>query len=433
MKRSGGARLAAVRALADVLDEHRFLGDSPALDGGDPRERAQARHWAYGVLRWYTALDWLAGQLLSRPLRRKDRDIRRLVLLGLFQLWQDRTAEHAAIHETAECARRLGKPWAVGLINAVLRRFQREKDDWLQRLEASDQRWAHPSWLLRRLQAEWPNDWEAIVTANNQQPPLWLRHNRQGPPLEDVITGLEAAGFAVVRHPHLPDALRVEPAAPVQDLPGFTAGHLSVQDPAAQFAAGLLDVQDGMRVLDACAAPGGKTAHLLERHPNLVLTALDLQPGRLEQVRENLDRLRLRCTLLAADAAVPDAWWDGEAFDRILLDAPCSASGVIRRHPEIRHLRDAGQIGSAVELQARLLQRLWPLLAPGGILVYATCSVFKDENSHQIRGFLAETRDAEELPPAVDWGRAEPHGRQILPGEADMDGFYYAVLRKRGA
>jgi 16S rRNA (cytosine967-C5)-methyltransferase len=429
----GRARLAAVRALAGVLDERRFLADGPAFaDLVDERERAQALHFAYGVLRWLVALEWLAQGLLSRPLRRKDRDVQRLLLLGLFQLWQDRTPDHAAIHETAECARSLGKPWAVGLVNAVLRRFQREREEWLDRLDGQPARWAHPQWLLDRICSDWPEDWEAVAAANNRPPPLWLRLNRRAAAPEDVVRRLAKHGFEVSQHAHARDALRVEPAAPVKALPGFAEGHLSVQDPAAQLAADLLQLQPGLDVLDACAAPGGKTAHLLEREPDVRLTAVDLQPQRLDLLRENLRRLRLgECRLVTGDATAPQDWWDGVCFQRILLDAPCSASGVIRRHPEIRHLRQAGQVDAARALQRRLLAQLWPLLDPGGILVYATCSVFRDENSHQIKHFLAGRPDAEDVPPEADWGRAEAHGRQILPGEDDMDGFYYAVLRKR--
>lgn len=431
--RLNGARMAAVRMLGEVLDDHRFLGEGPALDLGDARDASQARHLAYGTLRWRVALEWLADRLLDKPLREKDRDVHRLLLLGLFQLWQDRTPDHAAIHETAEGARHLGKPWAVGLINAVLRRFQRERDDWLARLAEAPERWAHPDWLLERIRHDWPDDWQAVATANNAAPPLWLRHNRRAAPRERVVQALGEAGFEVTAHPHAPDALRVEPAATVSALPGFAEGHLSVQDPAAQLAAGLLDLTPGLAVLDACAAPGGKTAHLLEREPGIRLTALDLQAARLQRLRETLERLRLDCTVVTGDAGSPEDWWDGTPFQRILLDAPCSASGVIRRHPEIRHLRSGEQVDAAVALQGRLLRALWPLLDPGGILVYATCSIFRDENSHQISNFLADNADADAFGPVAEWGRAEATGRQILPGSDDMDGFYYATLRKAGA
>ncbi|HLF31564.1 MAG TPA: 16S rRNA (cytosine(967)-C(5))-methyltransferase RsmB [Xanthomonadales bacterium] len=421
----------AIAALADVLDHGLTLAESPSLqDSAKGRDLSMARHLAYGVLRWLTALDWLATQLLARPIKPRDRDVQRLVLLGLYQLWQDQTPPHAAIHETAECARRLDKPWAVGLVNAVLRRFQREREVLLGRLSEQEQQHAHPLWMLHRIQHDWPEHWPGIVQSNNQQAPLWLRLNCNGPPRDSVIRRLEDQGFVVHGHPAVADAVRIAPAAPVTALAGFLMGHFSLQDPAAQLAAGLLDAQSGMRVLDACAAPGGKTCHLLERTPGLDVTALDVNSHRLDLVRQNLERLKLACTLLAADAAEPQSWWDGVPFQRILLDAPCSATGVIRRHPEIKHLRQAGQVDEAVRLQQKLLHRLWPLLDVGGILVYATCSVFADENSHQINGFLNGHANAGEPEREIDWGRRQSAGWQILPGDQDMDGFYYAVLRK---
>jgi 16S rRNA (cytosine967-C5)-methyltransferase len=433
MTAAGNPRQLAVAALSDVLDRGMNLSDSPALqDGVGSRDLAMGRHLAYGVLRWLTALDWLALQMLNRPFKRRDSDVHRLVLIGLCQLWQDGTPPHAAIHETAECARLLGKPWAVGVVNAVLRRFQRESASWLGRLSEREERYAHPHWLLRKLQQDWPLDWQQLVTANNQQAPMWLRVNRLGPGKAAVAQALREQGFEVGEHPFAADALRITPAAQVKALAGFDAGHFSVQDPAAQLAADLLDVAPGMRVLDACAAPGGKTCHLLERQPEACLTAVDQNAGRVSLVRESLERLRLQCELVTADAAQPASWWHGAPFQRILLDAPCTATGVIRRHPEIKHLRQEEQVSAAVRTQQRLLHQLWPLLEPGGILVYATCSVFPDENSHQIRNFLGREKRAEELPADVAWGHAQQHGRQIFPGDQDMDGFYYAVVRKIG-
>jgi 16S rRNA (cytosine967-C5)-methyltransferase len=432
--RGRGARLGAVTLLAAVLD--RGLNLSEAGTDGLPeaaRDQAFARHLAYGVLRWLGALEWLAGALLERPLKPRDRDVHRLLLVGLFQLWQDQAAAHAAIHEAAEGARQLGKPWAVGVINAVLRRFQRERDAWLARLARCDERFAHPPWLLDRLRQDWPADWEAIAAANNQPAPLWLRL-RRGADREALQQRFVRGGFSCATHPDVPGALAVTPAVAAEDIPGFREGQVSVQDPAAQLAAGLLQLAPGLRVLDACAAPGGKACHILELCPEVELTALDRSPERLERVRENLDRLGLAAgpglRLLAADALEPDGWWDGKGFQRILLDAPCSATGVIRRHPEIKWLRSPQQVGEAVRLQARLLDRLWSQLEPGGILLYATCSVLNDENSRQVEQFLARHADATGTPMNARWGRELGQGRQILPGDRDMDGFFYALLRK---
>jgi 16S rRNA (cytosine967-C5)-methyltransferase len=437
IRRAGdNARLAALQILSGVLDRGFNLSDaadSPAAESlpADLRDRAFALHLAYGVLRWLSALEWIADQLLQRPLKRKDGDIRRLILVGLFQLWHDSRGAHAAVHESAECARLLGKEWAVGLINAVLRRFQREREEWLSRVEQSDAGLAHPGWLLDRLREDWPEEWPAIVRANNEAAPLWLRLRRDRD-AGAVRLGLEERGFTVEDHAVVPTAARLTPAAAVDRIPGFAEGMASVQDPAAQLAAGLLDLQAGLRVLDACAAPGGKTGHILETAPHVTLTALDRNPQRLEQVAGNLDRLGFRdhpgLSLLTADATDPDAWWDGEPYQRILLDVPCTATGIIRRHPEIKWLRTPEQLTEAVAIQALLLERLWPLLDTGGILLYATCSVLKDENCRQIDHFRQQHPDAEVSALDVPWGRPSGAGRQILPGELEMDGFYYARL-----
>lgn len=431
---SGNPRLAALELLAFVLDSGGSLADAGGPGGpADPRDRALARRLAFGVLRWLSALDWLASRLLRKPLKNRDRDVHRLVLLGLWQLWKGETASHAAINETAGAARALGKPWAVAVVNAVLRRFQRERERWLAALDETPERFAHPPWLLEWLKSDWPADWEKIAEANNRPGPLWLRLNpRFG--REETLRGLEQAGLEATVHPLIADAIRIRPPVPVEALPGFVEGRLSVQDPAAQLAARLLDVGDRHRVLDACAAPGGKTGHLLERIPGIRLTAIDRSAARIEKIRENLRRLGLAnpdpLRLVHADAADTDAWWDGQPYDRILLDAPCTATGVIRRHPEIKWLRTPAQLAEAVKVQAALLERLWPLLKPGGILLYATCSVLRDENERQMSDFLETRPDAEPVEIRLPCGRGRPGSCQILPGEEDMDGFFYARLRK---
>jgi len=429
--RAQNPRIAAVKALSEVLDSGKNLAESAALSGiRDSRDSALARHLAYGVLRQLTALEWLAGSLLSKPVKKRERDIQRLLLLGLHQLWHDKTASHAAVNETAECARLLGKPWAVGLINAVLRRFQREREQLLSKLDQTTQYFAHPDWMLKEIQQDWPKDWQAIVEANNRQAPLWLRINRQQADEAALKLELKAAGFEVENHTYARDAISISPAAMVAKIPGFEKGLLSVQDPAAQLARDLLDPGPGERILDACAAPGGKTAHLLESCPGIELTVLDRQAKRVEQIQQGLKRLGLGAETIAADATDVSSWWDGKKFNKILLDAPCSATGVIRRHPEIKWLRSQEQINTVVQIQKELLTALWPLLEAGGTLVYATCSILKRENSQQIQQFMENHADAVCVAPAVEWGTAEPFGRQIIPGEARMDGFFYAVLRK---
>jgi len=430
-KKSQNPRIAALQALSEVLDSNRSLAESEALSRlRDSRDNAFARHLAYGVLRWLTALQWLAGELLEKPLKKRERDVQRLLLLGLQQLWHDQTASHAAVNETAECARLLGKPWAVGLVNAVLRRFQREQEQLLDKLGQSDQRFAHPDWLLNEIQQDWPGQWQEIVDANNRQAPLWLRINRLRAEESTLEKDLKTAGFATIGHPYARDAIGIKPAAAVGKIPGFERGWVSVQDPAAQLARDLLDPRSGERILDACAAPGGKSAHLLESCAGIELTVLDRQEQRVEQIHQTLDRLGLTAETRVADAMAVETWWNGEKFHKILLDAPCSATGVIRRHPEIKWLRSTGQVNTVVQVQAGLLDALWPLLEAGGILVYATCSVLKRENGQQIHRFLERHADAEVEIPAVEWGMAGTYGRQIMPGEARMDGFFYAVLRK---
>lgn len=424
-------RMAALQAISEVLDSNRNLADSEALARlKDSRDSAFARNLAYGVLRWLTALEWLASGLLAKPLKRRDRDVYRLVLLGLQQLWHDQTASHAAINETAECARLLRKPWAVNLVNAVLRRFQREQEQLLGRLGQEEQRFAHPDWLLKAIQEDWPEEWRGIVDANNLQAPLWLRINRRKADEAVLRSELQSAGFELCNHPYASDAISISPAAAVSRIPGFEKGWLSVQDPAAQLARDLLNPQPGDRILDACAAPGGKTAHLLESCPGVSLTALDRQAQRLEQIHQTLGRLDLQAETKLADAARVEVWWNGKKFNKILLDAPCSATGVIRRHPEIKWLRSRSQVDAVVQTQSELLKALWPLLEAGGILVYATCSVLKCENDQQIERFLNGHADAGISAPDVLWGERGSFGCQILPGMAQMDGFFYAVLRK---
>ena len=431
MKNLQNPRIAALRALSEVLDSNKSLVDSEALSRlHDPRDNALARHLAYGVLRWLTALEWLAAELIAKPLKKRERDVQRLVLLGLQQLWHDQVASHAAVNETAECARLLGKPWAVGLVNAVLRRFQREREQLLERLGQVEQRFAHPDWMLKEIHHDWPGHWQQIIEANNLQAPLWLRINRQRADEPVLRNDLKSAGFEITEHPFARDAISISPAAAVDKIPGFGKGWVSVQDPAAQLSRDLLEPRTGERILDACAAPGGKSAHLLESCPGIELTVVDRQKSRVEKIHQTLNRLGLTAESHVADAAATESWWNGKKFHKILLDAPCSATGVIRRHPEIKWLRSLEQVEAVVKTQAELLAALWPLLEVGGILVYTTCSVLKRENNQQIHQFLEQHTDALAETPAVEWGIAESFGRQIMPGEAQMDGFFYAVLRK---
>lgn len=428
------ARTAAVHMLGRVFDGRSL---SETLDEALPSvppgpEQSLARELVYGVLRWYSRLAAVRDLLLTKPLKARDRDIGLLVTIGLYQCIELRTPPHAAVAATAEVARKLNKAWAVGLINAVLRRFLRERDALLAAVDSTPAtRWAHPPWLVARYQAAWPHHWERLLEENNSRPPMTLRVNCRQTTPEAYLALLTEQGITARPLVAAPDALLLETPLPVERLPGFADGLVSVQDAAAQQAAALLDVPDGGRVLDACAAPGGKTCHLLERYPAMgELVALDIAPERLARIDDNLHRLGLAATVLAGDASRPEQWWDGRLFDRILLDAPCSGSGVIRRHPDIKWLRRADDLPALAATQRRLLEALWPLLRPGGKLVYATCSVLPEENEQLLADFTAGRPDARMQPLALALGEARAGGHYILTGEAGMDGFYYGCLAK---
>ncbi|KIZ51932.1 16S rRNA methyltransferase [Pseudomonas oryzihabitans] len=427
-------RLAATRALAAVLAGRAPPGSSlpEQLAKVDPRDRALAQDLAFGTARWQPRLSLLAEKLMDKPFKAGDRDLEALLLIGLYQLFHTRIPAHAAIGETVGCVDKLKKSSAKGLLNAVLRRAQREYDSLLPVLEHDPAaRLAHPRWLQKALKARWPEHWEAIATANNLHPPLILRVNRRQGSRDAYLAELAAAGINAVPCAFSADGIRLLQPQDVTALPGFAAGRLSVQDEAAQLAAELLELAPGQRVLDACAAPGGKTCHLLEREPGLAeVMALDADAGRLQRVEQNLARLGLTARPRPADGRAGADGWDGTPFQRILLDAPCSATGVIRRHPDIKLTRQASDIAPLVQLQGELLDALWPTLEVGGILIYATCSVLPEENSSNLAAFLARTPGARELDISAPWGLAQPHGRQLLPQPDGHDGFYYCKLIK---
>ena len=428
-------RLAAVQAISEVLRNRRNLPD--ALEGPlsrvpDDRDRALAQAMAYGVMRWYWRLDWLLTQLLKAPLKPRDVDIQASLMLGIYQLMEMRIPDHASVSESVKLASQLKKIWAKSLVNGVLRNFQRQREMLLNHMELDPvARSAHPPWLLQLLQQDWPQDWESITAANNTNPPMTLRVNPAQHSRSAYQDLLMENGISCEPARHTEYGLTLAQPVGVEQLPGFSRGAVSVQDAAAQLAAQVLDAQPGERVLDACAAPGGKTAHIMERQPALKeLLALDISDERLQRLTENLSRLQVSATTRAGDAVQPTLWWDGQPFDRILLDAPCSASGVIRRHPDIKLLRRAEDLSQLTQTQAQILSALWPLLKPRGMLLYATCSVLQQENSQQIQRFLAKHANARLTPIKADWGHDQKTGRQILPGEDGMDGFFYACILK---
>ena len=430
-------RLAAARALAAVLSGKASLNSSlPAqLDKVDERDRGLTQDLAFGTARWQPRLDLLAAQLLQKPFKAADADVQALLLVGLYQLFYTRIPAHAAIGETVGCADKLKKPWAKGLLNAVLRRAQREGEELLAGMERDPVvRTAHPRWLQKALKAFWPEQWEAICAANNAHPPMILRVNRRHYSRDAYLALLAEAGIAASACQYSRDGIVLAEACDVRGLPGFAEGWVSVQDEAAQLSADLLELAPGQRVLDACCAPGGKTCHLLEAEAGLAqMVAIDLEAKRLTRVRENLDRLQLDAELIACDARDTASWWDGKPFQRILLDAPCSATGVIRRHPDIKLTRQADDIPALATLQGELLDALWPTLEVGGMLLYATCSSLPTENTEVVDAFLARTPGARELDLATEAGLRQPHGRQLLAQEGGHDGFYYAKLIKIAA
>ena len=430
MTTSGTApRLAAARVLDAVLHRGRslkaeFAKALPTLD--DPRDRALVEAICFAALRerarYAAALDaWVA-----KPLARRDDPLKALLYVGFAQLDALQLPAHAAVDATVEAARALGRTHQAGMVNALLRRAQREG------LPAADPAQAWPAWLLAELRRDWPDDAEAILAASAAPAPLWLRVNRRLGTREAYLERLREAGIDATPHDTLPDALRLDTSRAVAELPGFADGAVSVQDASAQAVADVLAPAPGARVLDACAAPGGKAAHLLERDPSLRITALDIDARRLRRTTETLARVApgAAVDLKAADATWPPDWWDGIAFDAVLIDAPCSATGIVRRQPDILLHRRESDLDALVATQMALLDALWPVLAPGGTLVYATCALLARENAVQVDAFLARTPGAVAEPLDARFGRVAGAGRQRLPGEDGMDGFFYAKLRK---
>jgi|TARA_R100000935_G_scaffold8172_1_gene17130 16S rRNA (cytosine967-C5)-methyltransferase len=398
----------------------------------DETQRPLFQQLTYGVIRWFFALESILQQLLSKPLKTKDADVQALLLVGIYQLRSLRIPDHAALSETVNASKRLNKQWASGLINACLRNYQRQQKTLEETLaEQTVTEYAHPAWLIEKYQADWPDLWQDILSANNQQPPMMLRVNSREYSQSEYLELLEKATIPGIAIENCPQGILLQQACDVFALPGFVEGAVSVQDGAAQQVVDLLDLQPNQRILDACSAPGGKTCHILERFPNNEVIAVDISQERLKQVEENLSRLNLSANCLAADASNPQNWWNGEQFDRILIDAPCTGSGVIRRHPDIKLLRKAEDIEQLVRQQQALLDNLWPLLKPDGLLIYTTCSALKQENELQIEAFLQRQPEAMEQLPSRAPARRVSFGYQLLPGDNHLDGFYYACLRHR--
>ena len=399
----------------------------------DSRDQAFVQALCYGVCRDYWCLHVILNHMLDKPLKKKDQNIYALLLIGLYQLSAMRVSPHAAIHETVETLANTKHSWAKGLVNGILRRFQREQKTILQNVKKNREAfYAHPDWMIEIIKQDWPLQWENILNANNQQPPFSLRVNILCQKRDDYLYVLADQKLQGHVLPETKQGIVLDIPQDVEKLHGFKEGIVSVQDGGAQLATELLVLEPGLRVLDACAAPGGKTTHILEIQPETQLIAVEKDAKRLQKIKENGKRLKLNVTCLCADVGNPDSWWDSKPFDRILLDAPCTSSGVIRRHPDIKILRQAQDSVALAKEQFRLLQALWPLLREGGLLLYVTCSIFKEENEQLMQKFLAIQTDASEEEFSDSWGIQCLIGRQILPGMHEMDGFYFARLRKIG-
>jgi 16S rRNA (cytosine967-C5)-methyltransferase len=424
-------RAIAADILVEVVLEGRSLThalDPEILGALPPKDRTFVQAVCYGVLRFYWRLNAILSLLTRKPI--KDERIRMLTLVGLYQIAYMRVAEHAAVSETVSAT--LNDAWAKPLINAILRNFQRNRVDLEAKVNASpSQSSAHPQWLYDKIRRDWPQHVTGILEANNSHPPMTLRVNRQVMTREAWLQNISQSALTGIPVDHVPCAVTLGHAVPTEMIPGFNEGHISVQDAAAQLAPTLMDLKAGQRILDLCAAPGGKTCHILETCTDLAeIIAVDIDESRMNRVRANLDRLQLQATLVTGDALDPSSWWDGRAFDRILVDAPCSATGVIRRHPDIKLLRKPQDIQQLANTQKAILDATWPMLEVGGRLLYATCSLLREENSAVIDRFLSDHSDAREIMLPDYFGLTEIHGRQVLPGMNGMDGFYYAAIVK---
>lgn len=390
------------------------------------KDRALLQEICFGVMRTLPQLQAIIAHLLRRPLAKKRQILHFLLTVGLYQLIYTRIPPHAAISETVAAAHTLGYSNFKGFINGVLREFQRCQKELLSAVE-NQAHWLHPPWLLARLQNAWPDDWQRIVEQNNLRPPMWLRVNRTHHTRDSWLARLEAEGHTAYSDGEVACALRLATPLGIEQLPGFNCGWVSVQDLSAQRAALLLAPQDDEKILDLCAAPGGKTTHILEIAPKAEVLSVDIDSQRLGKIVDNLERLNMHCRVQLGDGRYPERWCQGEQFDRILIDAPCSATGVIRRHPDIKWLRGDNDIGELAELQRTLLNAIWPYLKCGGTLLYATCSVIPEENHVQIKQFLDEHTDAH----SVTLAGGNVNGLQLFPNDKSGDGFFYAKIVKR--
>ena len=436
MARQSSVRLAAATVVTRVVSGDSLSQVLPELQESLPKkDQPLLAELCYGTLRYYFRLNSWLNTLVDKPLKKKEQVVHSLILVGLYQLFYTRIPAHAAIGETVQVTRTMGKAWARGLVNSVLRNAQRNS----HKLSVLDEQGsddydeicatAHPAWLIGKLRKAWPEHWQDILKTNNQKPPMTLRVNQNHLSRNSYLKRLLDHCIQAAPSTVAPQAITLARPVTVDRLPGFFDGFVSVQDESAQLSGTLLKTKAGDKVLDACCAPGGKTCHLLELNDGIELDALDIDDKRLIRVQENLDRIGLKANLIHGDGTQPDDWWDGNLYDHILLDAPCSSTGVIRRHPDIKLLRKPEDIDALADLQQRILNTMWSLLKPGGTLLYTTCSVMPAENSKQIEAFMASQPDATLESIEGDWGYDTGFGRQIFPGSGD--GFFYSLITKQ--
>lgn len=421
-------RAIAAKAIGQVLDHGQSLSAVlPDLQKTiSDKDKGLLQELCFGTLRVLPELEGYLQQLMAKVMTGKQRPLHYLLMVGLYQLVYTRIPPHAAVAETVNGAVALKRPQMKGLINGVMRQFQRQQQELIEQAQTQNSRFLHPSWLLQRIQAAYPEEWPQIVEANNQKPPMWLRVNRQHHSRDEYLALLQQANIEAVGHPDYPDAIRLLSPSPVSTLPGFELGWATIQDASAQGCIPFLQPQNGEFILDLCAAPGGKTTHILEAAPEAKVMAVDIDENRLKRVHENLARLNQQATVLTGDGRAPEKWCNDQQFDRILLDAPCSATGVIRRHPDIKWLRRNSDIAELVLLQKEIIHAIWPRLKSGGTMVYATCSILPEENKYQIDDFVSSHSDAQ----VVKIGRSDSQYQQNLPSPEGGDGFFYAKLIK---
>ncbi len=422
------AREAALGCLIDIVCKGRSLAElQPQLN--QHAHSALIREMVFGVCRWFYYFEHASKALLKKPLRKKDTDVVLIVYLGMYQLQFMQTSDHAAVHETVNLVNKIRKKWAKGLVNALLRKFSKTE------LDESSKPYHQASfsdWMREKIKQDWPEQAPLIFQHSNEKAAISLRINTQKTTKVSFIKQLDAIDVDYQLDQHLAQNVTLAQAQNVVELPGFNQGEFYVQDGSAQMASQLLNVAPGMRVLDACAAPGGKTSHIAELATQLDIVAIEKEPKRIERLKENMTRLGHQVKLICADAIEPNTWFDGQQFDRILVDAPCSASGIIRRHPDIKILRREADVAELVAIQGAMLNALWPLLKSGGELLYCTCSIFKQENELQIDAFVTQQSDCVEIDiPCFDWAEKRPRGLQVLPSTHGKDGFYYAKLYKQ--